>query len=599
MRPPLPETAPDARAAEEATLLLARFGYQVVFRGEGWCECGVFGHGEAWIGRGLTPAEALRDALARLLPGHLGQALWAQALEAARAEAATPPPPSAPAEAPPTEPPGDGGAPPGAAPEPPTAAPAPAAAAAPPAPPPVRVRLEDPHERLHALNVEIDAASDLPLFAPPLMRLQLLAWVATARDLQDRDGTSEVERRVGDLVKRLAALGRAWWPGSVEAMRQHALPGDCAVAPGLPRPKSWFEVAEQANDVLDAPRGALDAYGWADAAACATPPRCPRSRFGDALAILARLLGPDAAPTGTEATARVAGLAADDVKAMRRAAEVLRWLRGTVDAMDWGRAVGLLRWANARLKDVGLTQLLDPLWRPARPWAQLFAADPAAQARAEARRALPPPGDPNALVAWLAAHGRAFEAPDLADTLRAHAADVLAIDIGAAFVGHELGPLRDRLRKVVKRLGGAAPEASLPPKAEEEPERAPEPPADAGPPEPSVVDLARELVSGRRALFVSNREDPGLKQELERGLDLELDWASVDHPRSLDGIAQRIRGGRYGLVLLATGFISHTHDAILVGAARDAGVDLVRAAKGRPVACALAIRRDLGARPAT
>lgn len=106
-----------------------------------------------------------------------------------------------------------------------------------------------------------------------------------------------------------------------------------------------------------------------------------------------------------------------------------------------------------------------------------------------------------------------------------------------------------------------------------------------------VGELVRRVqlaVRGKAALFVSNRDDPQLERALETELGLELDWC-VLNPRRMQAAAQRVRCGRYSLVIVATGFVSHSVDRVLGKAAKSAGVPFVRARRGRLQATAYAI----------
>jgi hypothetical protein len=105
-----------------------------------------------------------------------------------------------------------------------------------------------------------------------------------------------------------------------------------------------------------------------------------------------------------------------------------------------------------------------------------------------------------------------------------------------------------------------------------------------------LVRRVRLAVDGEVALFVSNRHEPQLKHKLETELGLELDWC-VLNPRRLQAAAERVRCGRYSLIIVATGFVSHSVERVLGKAAKSAGVPFVRARRGRLRATAHAISR--------
>jgi hypothetical protein len=105
-----------------------------------------------------------------------------------------------------------------------------------------------------------------------------------------------------------------------------------------------------------------------------------------------------------------------------------------------------------------------------------------------------------------------------------------------------------------------------------------------------LVRRVRLAVTGEVALFVSNRDEPQLKWVLETELGLELDWCVLS-PRRMQAAAKRVRFGRYSLIIVATGFVSHSVERVLGKAAKSAGVPFVRARGGRLRATAHAISR--------
>lgn len=105
-----------------------------------------------------------------------------------------------------------------------------------------------------------------------------------------------------------------------------------------------------------------------------------------------------------------------------------------------------------------------------------------------------------------------------------------------------------------------------------------------------LMRRVRVAVTGEAALFVSNRDDPQLKRAIEAELGLSLDWC-VLNPRRMQSAAKRVRCGRYSLIIVATGFVSHSVDRVLGKAAKSAGVPFVRARRGRLQATAHAISR--------
>jgi hypothetical protein len=108
----------------------------------------------------------------------------------------------------------------------------------------------------------------------------------------------------------------------------------------------------------------------------------------------------------------------------------------------------------------------------------------------------------------------------------------------------------------------------------------------------SDVDIVART-RGRRAVFVTNRNDPELQRRLSDACAFgALDWAESE-PRRIDAVADAIASKRYDLVIAATGFLNHTVDEKLSRACRGAGVPYVRANRGRVGACMRALARDL------
>ena len=98
------------------------------------------------------------------------------------------------------------------------------------------------------------------------------------------------------------------------------------------------------------------------------------------------------------------------------------------------------------------------------------------------------------------------------------------------------------------------------------------------------------------ALFVSNREDPSLKEKLERALGWTFEWSTAE-PRRISAVLTAISHGRFHVVLSATGFQDHSIDVMLARASAASHTLYVRVNRGRASACARALARELGIRP--
>jgi hypothetical protein len=205
------------------------------------------------------------------------------------------------------------------------------------------------------------------------------------------------------------------------------------------------------------------------------------------------------------------------------------------------------------------------------------------------------PGRPRAddLFAWLVKAVHWFSSAELAELVQRDSDIVLALDETRASDRRQrvlLRRLKAQLAGEPSRDDGADGESS----AEEREEAAAHAQgAPAHDPYQELRALVRERTLGRRALFVSNRQDPALRHRLEDELGLTITWCQLAD-RRLQAQAGSIAAGTYELVLAATGFLSHTADAMLARAARGAGVPYVRVFRGRPLACVRAIARELG-----
>ena len=581
--------------SERLASLFAEFGYGVVFRNVGWVECLLVRGDERWIGRGRDEEEALTDAVHQACPSHLAQTLLTRATastfneDASALELARTTEPAVHANDVACE-------------EPPAAARDTVTdLVEPPAVASVPIHQVDKRaaqravalEELETMRAKIDADEDeLAMCAPQRQRLVLLAWIARARALQrEHLGHPDVDEIVTNIARAIGALSKRWWPGSVPALQQAALPGDSARAlPDGAEPETWDDVvvfAERALRTLedsDAARG-FDEYGWADARAREPGPRRPSELLATVIADLDQIAEGEAGPR--------------DVERLVLAAQRLRFLRGAVrDVRGWSGAVGRLRsWtASDRFGLADVSRALNPAFAPSTSWATIVKetntrkpdVDPTVRARevADALAVVPVANEVDALRVWLL---QALPLTDthhevIADAVRPHA------DVIARFGVHDFAGagrrIHRRLRKLQESLAGVEP-TSEPPLSEASLPSLPV--VDEDKPEVDVVARTR----GRRAVFVTNRNDPELQQRLSDACAFgALDWAESE-PRRIDAVADAIASKRYDLVIAATGFLNHTVDEKLSRACRGAGVPYVRANRGRVAACMRALARDL------
>lgn len=616
--PPSPQAAID---------LLQSYGYQIRYHQQQWWTCALLGPGTAILGHGVDAAAALEHALGQLLPNDLARALWAEkvaprsqmqpdnaesAAAAESADSATVAPALAESAAENDEPTvqlaanaaGTGqlgplavamveAAAPLAAPvEPKPAAPVKAKPALPPASGVALAGIDRAMAAMDALEREVEETDDFPLLSAELMQLQLVAWIAVARDWQDRKNDDELTQRVSGFAARMGRMARRYWPGQVAALRLEARPEECAALVGG-QPRSWAEVADLASQAMAEETG-LDEYGWADANKLGPQPRDPRSRLGEAQASLRKLLpGADEPDTAASRRCLIDLKAKPPLDEIAAIARKLRWLRLSADPEPWGRAMGWLRWLAQRLGPAippAVVALFQPETLPARDWAKDNGFQPQ---RGEVRKLvaeLPAALAPREEVLdWFKRAVSLMDATELTERLRGHRTALLAMDAHELLPGKDNGTARDRLRKVQKRLAGpvvALPQLPMAPLDEE---------TCADPAEASPVDRARALVAGHKALVLGNRMDPHLDRHLRAGLGLaELDWCHTDQSSGLEAAADRVRNHAYDIVLGLTGFISHASEAVLRQACAAGSVPFIRAGKGRLVGCAVAILRDLG-----
>ncbi len=626
---------------------LCELGLRAAWSRAGFWQCLLEGRGERWIGAGTSRSRALEHALLQAFPSQASQTLLrervasrpaARALDpgAARARAddalrefeiPTPAPadrePAGPARAellPFPEPPG--ATQPARSAEPEALARPPGDDGVPrgePDPPPPRrpqwMRLDETTalRRLDGLAREIEEhIEEACLLEPRRQRLLLTAWQADARDIEERCGENRVVSAVRRQAVRLAGLGKIWWPGSIRVLAIEATPTDCTV--DLPRDlaarvASWRQLARSARHTLRAleteglARG-FDAFGWADGARLEPAPPDPRRMLHDVADALTRATGPIETPASArhvppQELPRPWRL--DGPGGWTETARKLRWLRVSVEDVGlWSAALGRLRWLADR--DLGLQQLIDPQHSPRRAWATELGLDPT-HARNKRRKrellqrleGLSPdvqPAELGALLREMFGLGDLLSNPRIVRALahvRRAAGALTADDLG------ETGRKDRRRLKGIQKLLNGAPAAPEPAGrgVDEEPQD-----ADAGPEPARPTDVAilnvQPHTRGKRALFVSNRDDPEVVDRLREAFQFREVCHCLPSPRRVEAHARRVGNGTFDLVLAATGFLPHQVDARLKQACVDVGIPYVRVNRGRPQACAKHIARELG-----
>jgi hypothetical protein len=608
-------------------------GYDVIARTNVWAECLVRRGPERWVGRGADAEEALSDAVAQLLPSHLGRMvldLRVAAFYAAEAIAATPvaeaafiapPAPVAalaspilaeaatlPVEAPALLAPVEAAAPASAerasTPTTPSAPPASEIVAA--AKPKASEALETVEGMLATIEARLPA---LARMCAERQRLHMLTWICRARSIEESlPGVRDVELAVARVARRLTDIGKMFWPGSVRALQLSARPQDVRRemhASWAAEPANWVEACALAERLLDehlqkSTEAGMDPDGWADTSGRTPPPPDPDAMFEELDAELKTLL----VPPGEVPNGRLGELTATEMDALISAARRLRWVRAQVkNDLEWGVAMGRLRRALPGLGDraARIKEILDHRYRPSAPWQRLVGEGDAPESvivESPARLSADLPTaleNKENLLAWLIRAFDVLNTPVLAEML-APGRELLA-SYTEEELNHPDRRVRRRLRELVKRMAEieAAPakEAAKPARPADEEKDTPVEDTLAQ----AEIDLlsarVRAQTQGRRALFVSNREDPELGARLTDLLGITIAWCDGSL-RRVQAQCERIQRGSYDLVLSATGFQVHGVDSALARASSGAGIPYVRVNRGRPVACVQAIAREFG-----
>ena len=406
---------------------------------------------------------------------------------------------------------------------------------------------------------EIEAAMPaLAIATPQAQRLTMTVWIAQARVYAEDAPTSRLApvgvQRVSEVLRPLA---REWWPGSVLALRHSARPA--RALGGITELRSWTEVLERSRELT------RSAISWADDLALEPAAHDAAERLAAALAVLERLGGPLSAAPKITSECLAIRLARADLPALRRVAGDLRWLRGAIDRRSWGAAIGRVRGLARHLGDAKLDQLLDPSFSPKNSWAELLGEEPEVHRLMATRPALTDSDE--VLGTWL----RAVLGSSLAlKRIRAIAAPLLN-RIGSVDLQLDSRRLRRRLGKLLVVDTSTVERAA----------RLPARDTDGLQGEIPHVSEVRSLIQGKRAAFLTNRKSPKVRAALRDLVGLSCDII-VNKVRRRQALCKRIASGRYDLVMVAHGFLSHGDTATVRDACGDAGIPYIAVDKGRP-----------------
>jgi hypothetical protein len=440
------------------------------------------------------------------------------------------------------------------------------------------------------------------LMAPPLQKLHVLAWIARARMLEHEAGRNRsASDATAAIARRLTTLCKTWWPGSVRALQVDATPERASREQGLPPATRWLEVAESAEARLEqliAEPPSDD--GWRDMAALTTPPDDATPELAVAVKTIEQLIAPIDVPPSNDAPKP---LTQNDELRLEDAAARLRWSRHVApDPERWGAAIGRLRWLVAQRKGgARLAKLIDATHSPRPSW-----EIEAHVVRSRLVALTAPPEGASELLAWLLAAFDAVDGPSLAKRLRdlktasGQPVAPLVLQIKETDLPPNDRRMRRRLRHLHELMRGTALELASSPSGSFDltpPMMTPDPEGPIHRPshDERTFQRVREKLRDVSALFISNREDPMLRERLERALGWQIEW-STSEPRRIASIAGAIARGKYKVVLSATGFQDHATDITLARAAAGSGTLYVRVNRGRSAACARALARELGIR---
>ena len=615
-------------------LLLRSLDYDVLFRTDGWVECLVAGNGERWMGRGIDQASALRDVERQMFPSHaaraarLGSGTFLSGVSAPVLVAEgspEPPPPDMPEET------SDEAAPVEMAPvemASPTETSPPEVVMETLPPEVVTAKLIDPDpawsgtyvspdgqpaqadegaepdmtkeealEIVAGISDEItDGLDDVAVMTTLHQRLHIAAWIFRGRTVQENfSRDAQVEEAVHRIAVRLTGICKLYWPGSVRALQVHTTPTQALQ--GLVRtpetPRKWAEAAEIMETHIDEVESAKDhdEFGWRDRRQCIPEAPDPEAVLADAVSKIEAVMGSLDEPLDDKRTKVTGDHVISELETLVMAAHLLRWVRRSCSERHlWGTAIGALRWVSRQprnAKDVeALRDLLLDTHCPTRPWAELLGRDPKINEKNRLRKqvmASPPRPDwlEEDLMAWLHKAFQAFTNPQIAK-LTGDVHDQIMEFTTADFADADRNT-RSRLRKLQVILGAQQDVTSVELPDVSEVEDVPEEPAARKGIDPAKVLLAKvqEITKGKRVLFVTNRDDERLRQDLERDLQCDVTLKDGGNPRTMQSVIRSVDRNKYDFVLMATGFNNHNADVSLCRAAKSEGIPYVRVQKGR------------------
>ena len=266
-------------------------------------------------------------------------------------------------------------------------------------------------------------------------------------------------------------------------------------------------------------------------------------------------------------------------------------------------AYGKLRWASRfRLKGMDkLAALVDPKNVPDKSWAQVLERDPKvlSEQRLRARVLGKQPDsswDMEELMNWLVDAFPVFTNPQLAKMTEPLREMMLELEI-QDFADADRS-VRSRFRKLKEMIQAQEDLSSVElPTIDPSVDNEEEDGTEEEDPVSELLKNVREITSGKKMLFISNRNDKPLQRKLKEDLACDVVLKDGGSSSKMRSVMESVSKGNYDLILMATGFNNHSADALLCRAAKSAGIPYVRVNKGRPLATARAIANAFNVSP--
>ena len=616
---------------------LRSLGYEILFRADGWTECLVVGHGERWLGRGTDNMSAIQDIERQMFPSFAASAARTRVTITLPSFSCDPVSEANTESVVMKEPPEEVGDP-----ETQIETPAPeemetgervsteetvSTEEGPPAaqmsdtyvspqpdePDVPDLTKDEALEIVTALDDEItDGIDDMAVMTTMHQRLHIAAWIFRGRAVQEKfPRDSQIEEAVHQIAVRLTGICKVYWPGSVRALQVYTTPTQALE--GLVRtsktPLKWAESAEILEVYLEDLEGRSnrDDFGWRDGAQCRPDAPDPDAVLSEAVHKITLVVGAIGEPLDDKQRKIPGDHVLSELETLVMAAHLLRWVRRSCsDHQLWGKAMGALRWASRQPRDRGsmraLQDVLSDDYLPANSWAELLGRDSRVNEKNRLRKqvmgTLPRPGGlEEDLMAWLHKAFQAFTNPQIAKMANDVREEIMELT-NTDFADADRNT-RSRLRKLQAILRAQQDVTSVKLPDVSEIEDAPVESKTSQRPDPAQELLAcvQEITAGKRVLFVTNRDDERLRQDLERELKCEVTLKDGGNPRTMGSAIKSVDRDKYDFVLMATGFNNHSADASLCRAAKMEGIPYVRVQKGRLAATVRALGRAFNVSP--